>query len=489
MGSGMAVVERARLGRRLVDLLGEDAVLHRPEDVIVYEYDYGLDRAVPQAVVFPRNTAEVASVVRLARSLDLPIVARGAGTGISGGAVPVEGGIVIALARMKRILDVDLPNRVAVVEPGVVNLNISKAAEPYGLFFAPDPSSQKASTIGGNVGNNAGGPHCLALGSTTNHILGVELVLPSGDVLDLGGAAPDRSGFDLTGLVVGAEGTVGIVTRVIVKLLAKPEAVRTFLAIFDTVGDASEAVSRIVGRGIIPSALELMDQLALQAIEAAFHAGYPPDAEAVLLVELDGLVETVAEQGAIVERICVEQRARDVRVAETEEARAKLWAARKGAASAMGRIAPNYYLHDTVIARTRLPGVLSKVVEIGKRHNLPIANLFHAGDGNLHPMILFDVREQGVLDRVMEAGREILKVSVDAGGTISGEHGIGVEKNRFMPWIFSEADLDVMARVRAAFDPTGTCNPGKVLPTASACHDAYVRPRAAVAAGHPELWI
>ena len=485
----MAVVERARLGERLIDLLGEDAVLHRPEDVIVYEYDYGLDRAAPQAVAFPRNTAEVASVVRLARSLDLPIVARGAGTGISGGAVPVEGGIVIALARMKRIVDVDLANRVAVVEPGVVNLNISKAVEPYGLFFAPDPSSQKASTIGGNVGNNAGGPHCLALGSTTNHILGVELVLPSGEVLELGGTAPARPGFDLTGLVVGAEGTVGIVTRVVVKLLPKPEAVRTFLAIFDTVDDASETVSRIVGGGIIPSALELMDQLALQAIEAAFQAGYPPDAGAVLLVELDGLAETVAEQGAIVERICADQPAREVRVAETEEARAKLWAARKGAASAMGRIAPNYYLHDTVIARTRLPGVLSKVVEIGNRYDLPIANLFHAGDGNLHPMILFDVREQGVLGRVMEAGREILKVSVEAGGTISGEHGIGVEKNRFMPWIFSEADLAVMARVRGAFDPTGACNPGKVLPTASACHDAYARPRAAVAAGHPELWI
>jgi glycolate oxidase len=485
----MAIAEDARLGRRLVDLLGPDAVLHRPEDVLVYEYDYGLDRAVPQAVVFPSTTQEVAAVVKLARSLDVPVVARGAGTGISGGAVPVQGGIVIALARMKRILDIDPANRVAHVEPGVVNLNISKAVEPYGMFFAPDPSSQKASTIGGNVGNNAGGPHCLAHGTTTNHILGLEVVLPDGEVVELGGVAPDAPGYDLTGFVVGSEGTVGVVTRVVVKLLPKPAAVKTFLTIFDTVDDASAAVSGIIGSGIIPSAMELMDQIALRAIEAAFHAGYPPDAGAVLLIELDGLLESVSEQGDAVERICREHRAREVRVAETDEARAKLWAARKGAASAMGRIAPNYYLHDAVIARTRLPGVLSRVVEIGERHRLPIANLFHAGDGNLHPMIMFDLREKGILDRVMEAGREILRTCVDAGGTISGEHGIGIEKNRFMPWIFSQDDLDVMARARAAFDPTAMFNPGKVFPSPSSCHDTYSRPRAAVAAGHPDLWI
>ena len=485
----MAVADRRDLGRRLADLLGEDAVLYRPEDVIVYEYDYGLDRAVPQAVAFPSTTAEVAAIVKLARSLDVPIVARGAGTGISGGAVPVRGGVVIALARMKRIVDVDPANRVAVVEPGVVNLNISKAVEPLGLFFAPDPSSQKASTIGGNVGNSAGGPHCLAHGTTTNHVLGVELVLPSGEVVELGGVAPERPGYDLTGLVVGSEGTLGIVTRVTVKLMVTPPAVKTALAIFGSVDQASSAVSGIIGSGIIPSALELMDGLALRAIEAAFHAGYPPDAGAVLLVELDGLDESVAEQTRVVERVCRENGAVEIRLAETAEARAKLWAARKGAASAMGRIAPNYYLHDTVIARTRLPQVLAEVVAIGERYDLPIANLFHAGDGNLHPMILFDIREQGVLDRVMQAGREILERSVAAGGTISGEHGIGVEKNQFMPWIFSQADLDVMARVRAAFDPSGSCNPGKVFPTPTSCHDTAARPRAAVAAGHPELWV
>jgi glycolate oxidase len=485
----MVLIEQASLGRQLVDLLGEDAVLYRPEDVIVYEYDYGLDRAAPQAVVFPTDARQVAAVVKLAAARGVPIVARGAGTGISGGAVPVEGGIVIALARMNRIVRVDVANRVAVVEPGVVNLDISKAVERHGLFFAPDPSSQKASTIGGNVANNAGGPHCLALGTTTNHILGLEVVLPSGEIVELGGTAPDNPGYDLTGFLVGSEGTVGIVTRVTVKLLPTPPAVRTSLSIFNTVEDASAAVSGIIGSGIIPSAIELMDQLALQAIEAAFRAGYPSDAGAVLLVEVDGLEERVAEHAAAVERICRENRAREVRVAETVEARTKLWAARKGAASAMGRIAPNYYLHDAVIARTKLPSILARVVEIGERHRLPIANLFHAGDGNLHPMILFDVREFGVLERVMAAGREILESCVEAGGTISGEHGIGVEKNRFMPWIFSDDDLAVMARARDALDPTGICNPGKVFPSAASCHDTYSRPRAAVAAGHPELWV
>lgn len=485
----MAVAEGAALGRRLVDLLGEDAVLYRPEDVIVYEYDYGLDRAMPQAVVFPSSARDVAAVVKLAAELDVPVIPRGAGTGISGGAIPAHGGIVIALTRMKRILEIDVVNRVAVVEPGVANLNISKAVEPHGLFFAPDPSSQKASTIGGNVGNNAGGPHCLAYGTTTNHILGVELVMANGEIVQLGGTQPEMPGYDLTGFVVGSEGTVGIVTRVWVKLLPVPPAVKTFLAIFDTVEDASSAVSGIIARGVIPSALELMDQLALRAIEAAFHAGYPPDAGAVLLVEVDGLAESVAEQGAEVERICRANGAREVRVAETAEARARLWAARKGAASAMGRIAPNYYLHDAVIARTRLPQVLARVIEIAERHQLPIANLFHAGDGNLHPMILFDVKEPGILDRVLVAGREILETCVQAGGTISGEHGIGMEKNNFMPWIFSEDDLDVMARARAAFDPSGRFNPGKVFPTGASCQDTSTRPRAAVAAGHPELWI
>jgi glycolate oxidase len=471
----------------LIALLGDEAVLHRPEDVIVYEYDYGLDRAAPDAVVFPSRVEEVAEVARIARRHQAPLLPRGAGTGVAGGAVPVSGGVVVALARLKRILAVDYDNHVALVEPGVVNLDITAAVQGDGFFFAPDPSSQKASTIGGNVGNNAGGPHCLAYGVTANHVLGLEVVLQDGETVWLGGAAPDSPGYDLTGFLVGSEGTLGIVTKVLVRLLRQPEAVRTFLAIFDSVDAASAAVSGLIGAGIVPAALELMDQRALQAIEAAFQAGYPPEAGAVLLIEIDGLSESLDEQESAIEAICRQQGAIRFEAASDDQARAKLWAARKGAASAMGRIAPNYYLHDAVVARSRLPAVLSKVISIGEAHQLPVANLFHAGDGNLHPMILFDAREPGVMPRVMQAGREMLEACVEAGGTISGEHGIGVEKNDFMPWIFSEEDLAVMDKARSAFDPEGRMNPGKVLPTGGPCHDMSVKPRGMVK--NPELWI
>jgi glycolate oxidase len=351
-----------------------------------------------------------------------------------------------------------------VVQAGVLNLDLSHAAEPHGLFFAPDPSSQKASTIGGNIANNAGGPHCLSLGVTVNHVLGVEVVVHDGSVISFGGRTSEGPGYDLTGLMVGSEGTLGIVTQATVRLLPLPSAVRTTLALFGSVEAASEAVSAIIGRGVVPSALEMMDKLALSAIEAAFHAGYPPEAGAVLLVEVDGLLEQVEAQAAVVDDVCRAAGALEIRLAATDEARARLWAARKGAASAMGRIAPNYYLHDAVVPRTRLPDVLSKVVAIGQRYELPIANLFHAGDGNLHPMILFDVREPGVLERVMAAGREILAVCIEVGGTITGEHGVGTEKQAYMPLIFSQADLDVMRRVRLAVEPSGMLNPNKVLP-------------------------
>lgn len=479
--------QRDALVRELRAALGADAVLARPEDVIVYEYDYGLDRGVPDVVVFPASAEEVAAVVKIARRYELPIMPRGAGTGITGGAVPVQGGVVVALARMKRILAVDYANRVALVEPGVVNLDITAAVQADGYFFAPDPSSQKASTIGGNVGNNAGGPHCLAYGVTVNHVLGLEVVLEDGEIVWLGGAAPERPGYDLTGFVVGAEGTLGIVTKVLVRLLRQPEDVRTFLAIFDSVDAASASVSDIIAAGIVPAALELMDQIALRAIEAAFHAGYPPEAGAVLLIEIDGLRETLAVQEAAITAICQRHGALRFQVAADAEARARLWAARKGAASAMGRIAPNYYLHDAVVARSALPGVLRQIIAIGERYQLPVANLFHAGDGNLHPMIMFDIREPGVLERVLAAGREMLRVCVEAGGTISGEHGIGVEKNNFMPWIFSEADLAVMDRARAAFDPARRFNPGKVLPSGAVCGDVGARPRA-VPRGS-DLWV
>jgi glycolate oxidase len=460
------------LAERLRRALGPDVLFEGVPDVIMYEYDYGLDRAMPDLVALPRSTADVQVLVREAHAQGVPIVARGAGTGISGGAVPSKGGLVISLARMNRVLEIDAPNRCAVVQPGVVNLDLSKIAEPYGMFFAPDPSSQKASTIGGNIANNAGGPHCLSLGVTVNHILGVQLVLFDGSVVCLGGKSLDPPGLDLTGLMVGSEGTLGVVTEATVRLLPLPEAVRTTLALFASVEAASAAVSGLIARGIVPSALEMMDRLALSAIEAAFHAGYPPEAGAVLLVEVDGLVEQVEAEAAIVDDVCRAAGALEIRLAASAEDRARLWAARKGAASAMGRIAPNYYLHDAVVPRTKLPEILSQVVEIGERYDLPIANLFHAGDGNLHPMILFDARQPGILERVMAAGREILTRCIEAGGTITGEHGVGLEKKAYMPLIFSPTDLAIMARVRDAIDPSGNLNPAKVLPSAETAHGA-----------------
>jgi glycolate oxidase len=460
---------------RLREALGRDAVFEAAEDVIVYEYDYGLDRAMPNVVALPRSTADVQLIVREAQAAGVPIIARGAGTGISGGAVPAQGGIVVSMARMNRVLEIDTQNRCAVVQPGVVNLDLSKQAEPYGLFFAPDPSSQKVSTIGGNIANNAGGPHCLSLGVTVNHIVGVELVMHDGSVVRLGGKSPDGAGLDLTGVTVGSEGTLGVVSEATVRLLPLPEAVRTTLALFESIDAASAAVSDLIGRGVVPSALEMMDRLALSAIEAAFHAGYPPEAGAVLLVEVDGLLEQVENQAAVVDAVCRYAGAIEIRLAASDEERARLWAARKGAASAMGRIAPNYYLHDAVVPRTRLPAILAQVVEIGQRYDLPIANLFHAGDGNLHPMILFDVRQDGILERVMAAGREILTRCVEAGGTITGEHGVGLEKQGFMPLIFSGDDLEVMARVRTAIDPSGNFNPSKVLPAPEGGHGPGTR--------------
>ncbi len=460
------------LAQRLAEALGPGSVFRRPEDVIVYEYDYGFERGTPDIAVLPTSTADVQHAVRLAHDAGVPVVARGAGTGIAGGSVPRRGGVVVSTARMAEVLEIDVANRCAVVQPGVVNLELSKLAEPYGLFFAPDPASQKASTIGGNIGNNAGGPHCLSLGVTTNHVLGLEVVLHDGGVVRLGGKAPAGLGYDLVGLTVGSEGTLGIVTEATVRLLPLSEAVRTTLALFDSVETASEAVSGLIARGIVPSALEMMDRLALRAVEEAFHAGYPPEAGAVLLVEADGLREQVEQQALAVDAVCREAGALEIREAADAAERARLWAGRKGAASAMGRVAPNYYLHDAVVPRTRLPELLARVVEIGERYDLPIANLFHAGDGNLHPMILFDARHTGILERVDAAGRAILDACVRAGGSITGEHGVGLEKQAYMAWIFSDDDLDVMSRVRKAVDPDACLNPDKIFPLGSACHDA-----------------
>ncbi|MFN8521873.1 MAG: FAD-linked oxidase C-terminal domain-containing protein [Chloroflexota bacterium] len=460
----------------------------RAESRILYEYDYGLDRATPDLVLLPRSVEQVHRAVRIARSLGVPIVPRGAGTGVAGGAVPVRAGVVLCTARLNRILSIDPTNRIAVVEPGVINAHVTQATSEHGLFFAPDPSSQRASTIGGNVGTNAGGPHCLLYGNMVNHVLGMQLVTSDGAVLDLGAIAPDHPGFDLPGLVTGAEGTVGIVTRVTLRLLPEAPAVCTLLASFQNVDTASAAVSRIIAAGIVPAALELMDQLSVSAIEASFQAGFPRDAGAVLLIEIEGTEEQTQRAGKDIQEILTATGALATQIAQDPADRTRLWAARKGAASALGRIAPNYYLHDAVVKRSKLPEILRQIVNIGERHNLPIANLFHAGDGNLHPLIMFDARVHGATARVMEAGHEILRLCVTAGGSITGEHGVGVEKNEFISWTFNDDDLDRMSRVRAAFDPAGSFNPGKIFPSGTSCMDRSTRAAATVpSSGH--LWV
>jgi glycolate oxidase len=370
---------------------------------------------------------------------------------------------------MKRILEIDSTNRLAVVEPGVVNLELSKAVNQYGLYYAPDPSSQRACTLGGNVAENAGGPHCLAYGVTTNHVLGLEVVLPDGSIAWLGGKMRETPGYDLRGVFIGSEGTLGIATKIVVRLLRKPEATRTLLAIFDEVDQASESVSAIIGGGIVPSALEMMDREIIRAVEPALHVGYPMDAGAVLLIEVDGLRETLMEQSAAVRDVCLARGAREVREAEEESEREKLWAGRKGSISALGRLAPNYYVLDGVVPRSKLPHVLREVYATCKRYSFPVANVFHAGDGNLHPNVLFDERIPGETARVLEAGAAIMRLCVDAGGSITGEHGVGFEKRSFMDWIFSPADIDAMAKVKAAFGASELYNPCKVFPTGRGC--------------------
>lgn len=456
--------------RRLKAIVGEQYVIHAPEDLLVYEYDGTIDRALPSIVVLPATAEQVSAVLRLGRAAGLPITPRGAGTGLSGGAIPVGQGMVIVLTRMTGILEIDPVNRIAVLEPGVINLDISKAAAEHGLYYVPDPSSQKACSIGGNVAENSGGPHCLAYGVTTNHVLALEVALPDGQLVWLGDPTGEAPGYDLRGVFIGSEGTLGIATKIVVRLVPSPEAVRTLLAIFDEMDDASATVSAVVAGGIVPAAVEMMDRLGAQAVENALHAGYPVDAGAVLLLELDGLRETVAEQLPALVAICNRHHAREVRVAEAAADRERLWAGRKGALGAFGSIAPNYYILDGVVPRTRLPEVLRQVGEIGERYGFPVANIFHAGDGNLHPCILFDDNVPGAAPRVLEAGAEIMRLCVDAGGALSGEHGIGIEKQDFMAWVFSEDDLAMMRKLRPAFLADESFNPGKVFPGARARH-------------------
>jgi glycolate dehydrogenase FAD-linked subunit len=461
------------LRTELEGILGRGGVLSDPDELLTYESDgLTLFRALADYVVFPTSAESVAAVVKLANREGLPFVARGAGTGLSGGCLPTEGGIVISLMRMNRVLEIDYDNQIAVVEPGLVNLHLSWKVGPQGYYYAPDPSSQQACTIGGNIANNSGGPHTLKYGVTTNHVLGLEVVMPDGEIVWLGGKTRDSQGYDLVGVFVGSEGTFGIATKIVVRILKKPQAVKTVLAVFDQVDQASTAVSEIIARGLVPAAVEMIDQLTIGAVEDAFGCGYPRDAAAALLVELDGLTVGIETQAERIVAACRESGARDVRTAKDEAERQLLWKGRKSAFGAYGRVSPAYMVMDGVIPRTRLPYVLRRVNEIVDAHGLRVGNVFHAGDGNLHPNILYDPRRPGEEARVVAAGAEIMKVCAEVGGSISGEHGIGLEKADFMPFIFSTADLDLMQRLKHAFNPTGLCNPGKVFPTRKTCGEA-----------------
>lgn len=477
--------DRAALYNDLIDITGPERVKSHPVDLIAYENDGSVFRAFADFVVSPLSTEEVSAIVKACNRRGAPVIPRGSGTGLTGGAVPITGGVLLVLSKMNRILDIDLDSRLAVVQPGLINIDLTRAVFTDGYFYAPDPSSQIACSIGGNVANNAGGVHTLSYGVTTNHVLGLTVVLPDGEIVKLGGRAPDSPGLDAVGLMVGSEGTLGIVTEITVRLMRQREAVRTLLAVFDTVLDASRTVSDIIASGLVPQALEMMDQVTISAVEPAVQVGLPLDAAAALLVELEGLADGLDVQEEIVRRICQENRARWVRSAADAEDRARLWAARKGAFGALGRIAPNYLVQDAVVPRSRLPEVLEAIQDIGKRYGLQIANVFHAGDGNLHPNILFDIRNPGELDRVLAAGEEIVKLCIEVGGSITGEHGVGIEKNAFMEWLFNTDTLSLMKEIKAAFDPTRCMNPEKLLPSPVACGEFTVKssPEALAAAG------
>jgi glycolate oxidase len=473
-------MEFNRLAKQLKKIVGKDAVLDRAEDLMLYEYDGGIDRGTPQIVCFPQTTEQVSQIARLATTENIPIVPRGAGTGLSGGSIARMGGIVIGFSRMNKILEIDIPNQRAVVQPGVVNLELTHAVESRGYYFAPDPSSQKACTIGGNVAENSGGPHTLANGVTVNHVTGVEVVLPDGRIVEFGGKAADSCGYDLTGFFVGSEGTLGIATKITVKLTRLPEAVATLLAVFNTVDDAANSVVAITAASITPAALEMLDGWTLRTVEAATHAGYPLDSGAVLLIELEGLREAVNENAEVVRDICMKVGAREVRRAADEAERQLLWSGRKNAFGAIGRISPSYYVQDGVIPRTKIPQTLRKIEEIGKKYGLQIGNIFHAGDGNLHPLILFDTRDIEQTKKTLAAGQEILEYCVSVGGSITGEHGVGMEKMEAMPVMFTENDIDVMTRLRTVFNPAGTLNPQKLFPTTRSCRETF-------SPGHPSL--
>ncbi|HVW09608.1 MAG TPA: FAD-linked oxidase C-terminal domain-containing protein [Bryobacteraceae bacterium] len=451
---------------KLREIVGETALLERSQDLTLYEYDGSVDKSRPEVVVFPRSTEQVAAIVKLAAEHCIPLVGRGAGTGLSGGAIPRVGGIMVGFSRMNRILDIDIPNERATVEPGVVNLDISAAVAPFGYFYAPDPSSQRACTIGGNVAENAGGPHTLAYGVTTNHILGLEFVLPDGTVHTTSAA---ETGYDLIGLLTGSEGTMALTTKIVVRLMRQPERVKTILAICNQPGDAANTVAEITARAITPVAVEMLDGEMLRMVEDATHAGYPKDAAAVLLIELEGLVEAVEEQTEQIRAACEKCGVREVRVARTAEERDLLWKGRKNAFGAVGRVSPSYYVQDGVVPRTQIAPTLRRIADVAAKYGLGISNIFHAGDGNMHPIILFNSHVEGELEKAKAAGEEILAWCINVGGSITGEHGVGMEKNEMMPKLFSQESLDAMMRLKLLFDPENRFNPGKVLPTGCGC--------------------
>lgn len=458
------------------DAIGKHGVLAEPGDLTLYEYDGGVDKSLPDVVVFPRSTEEVVRLVKLAREHKLPIVGRGAGTGLSGGAIARSGGMIVSFARMNRILEIDIPNERVIAQPGVVNLDITLAVQASGYFYAPDPSSQRACTIGGNVAENAGGPHTLAYGVTTNHVVSLEAVLPDGTVMQAGGKEPDVPGYDLVGLLTGSEGTMALVTEIGVRLMRAPEAVKTMLAIYNSTQEAGDTVGALTARGITPVALEMLDGPMLRMVEAATHAGYPLDAAAVLLIEVEGLIEAIEEQAQEIDSICRSCGAREVRVARSNAERDLLWKGRKNAFGAIGRVSPTYYVQDGVVPRTQIARTLRAIAEIGKSYGIAISNVFHAGDGNMHPILPFDPRVPGDLERAQMAGEEILKYCVSVGGSITGEHGVGMEKMELMPHLFPEETLDLIKRFKALFDPGCTLNPGKVLPTGKGCLEIRQRP-------------
>lgn len=459
---------------QLANIVGTDAILYKKADLLSYDCDgFAIEKALPKAVVFPKNTEEVAALVKYCSEHQLPFLARGAGTGLSGGAIPLHEEVIISLVKMKKLISVDYENRQAVVQPGFVNLKLTNSISDKGYYYAPDPSSQYVCTIGGNVAENAGGAHCLKYGVTTNHILGLEVVLPDGEVIEVSeNGIPDTPGYDLLGLLTGSEGTLGIVTKITVRILKNPQGKQTVLAYFDDVKDGSYAVSDIVSAGIVPAALEMMDKIAIEGVEAgSFPVGHPKDIEALLLIEVDGITAGIDEQIEEILNVCHQRKVREVKVAQSEAERGAWWANRKTGFGAMGAISPDYLVQDGVIPRSTLPEVLNNISKISKEYGLRIANIFHAGDGNLHPLILFDSRVPGDTEKALKAGTACLKACADVGGSITGEHGVGIEKKEEMRFIFSDEELEAQTKIREVFNPENLLNQGKLFPTPSRCMD------------------